>query len=171
MCIRDSVRTNLLALSLVITTLGLELHTTKGHDSSSQHVAIPLLLLSKAKNIEGILSVLQLLVVINGVNFGLALAYVDVVIDVSTEATLGPQTLTNTISIWLDQLVEDMVRPLNSLLLGDTRLLKKIGDNVATTELARAGEVNPDELTKPGGVVVPGGFGIAIGLKLSLIHI
>merc|ERR1719282_32764 len=43
---RVGVRSNLLTLSLVITTLGLELNTTEGHDSSSEHVAIILLLLS-----------------------------------------------------------------------------------------------------------------------------
>merc|ERR1719323_705788 len=82
------VRSNLLTLSLVITTLGLELPSTEGHDSGSEHVAVPLLLLSKSKNVEGILSVLQLLVVINGVDLGLTLGDIGVVIDVIREAAL-----------------------------------------------------------------------------------
>ena len=52
-------------------------------------------------------------------------------------------------TIWLKQLVEDMVRPLNFLLLSDTGLLKKVGHNVTTTELARGGEVDTDELSEP----------------------
>merc|ERR1719232_1984551 len=52
---REGVRSNLLALSLVITTLGLELHTTTGHDRGSEHVAVILLRLRESENIEGIL--------------------------------------------------------------------------------------------------------------------
>merc|ERR1711994_873420 len=63
---REGVGSNLLALGLVITTLGLELNSTEGHDSSGQHVAVPLLLLAESKHIEGILSVLQLFIVVNG---------------------------------------------------------------------------------------------------------
>ena len=61
----EGVAANLLTLSLVITPLGLELNTTTGHDSSSQHVAIKLLLVREAKHNEGILGVLKLLIVIN----------------------------------------------------------------------------------------------------------
>merc|ERR1719323_1571537 len=161
----EGVRSNLLTLSLVITTLGLELNTTEGHDSSSEHVAVPLLLLSKSKNIEGILSVLQLLVVINGVDLGLTLGDIGVVVDVIREAALLLHTLTNTITILLDELVEDVVGSLHLLLLSDTRLLQQIRHNVATSQLARGSEVDTDELSETGRVVVPGGLGITIGLK------
>ena len=63
------------------------------------------------------------------------------------------------------ELVEDMVAPLNSLLLGDTGLLKQVGHDVTTAELAAGGEVDTDELTEPGGVVVPRGLGVAVGLQ------
>ena len=39
-----TVWSNVLAFSLVIATLGLELNAAAGHDSSSQHVAVKLLL-------------------------------------------------------------------------------------------------------------------------------
>merc|ERR1719328_396044 len=65
----------------------------------------------------------------------------------------------------LQKLVEDMVGPLNLLLLSNTRLLKQVGFNVTTTELSRGGKVNTDEFTKPGGVVIPRGLGIAIRLQ------
>ena len=48
----------------------------------SKHVAIKLLLHLKAQDIEGILGVLKLFIVINGVNLGLALGDIDVVVDV-----------------------------------------------------------------------------------------
>ena len=34
------------------------------------------------------------------------------------------------LTVWLEQLVEDMVRPLNLLLLSDTGLLKQVGHDV-----------------------------------------
>merc|ERR1719443_2193067 len=152
-------------LSLVITTLSLELNTSKGHDTRCQHVTVPLLLFSKSKNIEGILSVFKLLVVINRVNLSLTLGHIDVVIDVIREAALLPHALTNAISIRLEKLVEDMVGSLNLLLLSNTRLLKQIGDNVATSQLTRGSEMDTDEFTKTRRVVISGGLGITIGLK------
>ena len=73
---------NVFTFCLIVTTLRLELNSSAGHDTSSQHVAVELLLRSKAKDIEGILGVFKLLVVINGVNLGLALGDVDVIVDV-----------------------------------------------------------------------------------------
>ena len=63
--------------------------------------------------------------------------------------------LTSTVSVRLEQLVEDMVGPLDLLLLGDTGLLEQVGHDVATAELAAGGEVDTDEFTETGGVVVP----------------
>ena len=58
-----------------------------------------------------------------------------------------------------------MVRPLHLLLLGDARLLEQVGHDVATRELSTGGEVDSDELSEPGGVVVPRGLGVAVGLQ------
>ena len=58
-----------------------------------------------------------------------------------------------------------MVGPLNFLLLCDTGLLKKIRHNVATSELSRSSEMDSDELSKSGGVVVPRSLGVAIRLQ------
>merc|ERR1719310_1419859 len=162
---REGVGSNLLALGPVITTLGLELNTTEGHDSSSQHVAVPLLLLAESKHIEGILSVLQLLVVVNGGDSGLALGHVDVVVDVVAEAALLLHAITNSITVLLEELVEDVVGSLDFLLLSDTRLLKQIGHDVATSQLAGGGEVDTDEFTETGGVVIPGGLCISVRLQ------
>merc|ERR1719232_1966310 len=64
-----------------------------------------------------------------------------------------------------EELVEDMVGSLDLLLLSDTRLLKQIGHNVATSQLTRGSEMDTDELSETGGVVIPGCLGIAIGLQ------
>ena len=58
-----------------------------------------------------------------------------------------------------------MVGPLDLLLLGDTGLLKQVGHDVTTAELSAGGEVDSDEFTEPGGVVVPRGLGVAVGLQ------
>merc|ERR1719270_2056557 len=162
---RIGVRSNMFTLSLVITTLGLELNTSKGHNTRCQHVTIPLLLFSKSKNIEGVFSVLKLLIVINRVNLSLTLGHINVVIDVIREAALLLHALTNSITILLNELVKDVVGSLNLLLLSNTRLLKQIGDNVATSQLSRGSEMDTDEFTETRRVVISGGLGITVGLK------
>ena len=69
------------------------------------------------------------------------------------------------ITIWLDQLVEDVVGPLDLLLLGDPGLLEQVGHDVATRELSTGGEVDSDEFSEPGGVVVPRGLRVAVRLQ------
>merc|ERR550519_2229927 len=157
---------NVLDLCLVIMTFGLINNTTAGHDTSSQDVTVKLLLLTEAENIEGILSVEQLLVVIDGIDLGLTLRDVDVVVDISTDKALGPQSSwADAVSVRLQQLVEDMVGSLHLLLLSDTGLLQQVGHDVTTGQLARGCEVDTDELSESGGVVVPGGLSITVGFQ------
>merc|ERR1719193_412219 len=108
----------------------------------------------------------MLLIVIDGVDLGLSLGNVDVVIDVTgNKAFCTEATLADVVSIGLEQLVEDVVGPLHFLLLSDTGLLEQVGHDVATAKLSARGEVDSDELSKPGGVVVPGGLGVSVGLQ------
>ena len=79
-------------LCLVVATLGLIDDATASHHTGSQHVAIELLLWVEAKDIEGILSVEELLVVIDGVDLGLTLGDIHIVINVSTDKALGTET-------------------------------------------------------------------------------
>jgi hypothetical protein len=65
----------------------------------------------------------------------------------------------------LKELVEDMVGAFNFLLLSDTGFLQKIGHDVTTSQLTSSVEVDTDELTETGGVVVPSSLGVAIGLE------
>ena len=71
--------TNGLALSLVVATLGDKLDTTAAHDAGSEHVAVELLLRRELQDVEGVLGVLQLLVVVDRLDLDLALRDVDVV--------------------------------------------------------------------------------------------
>merc|ERR1712018_833188 len=58
-----------------------------------------------------------------------------------------------------------MVAALKRLLVGETGLLEQIDDHVGSRQLTSRVEVDPDELSKPGGVIVPHGLGIAPSLK------
>ena len=150
-------------LSLVVATLGLVNDATACHDTSGQHIAIKLLLFSKSKDIEGILSVEKLLVVIDGVDLCLSLRDIDVVVDVrGDEALCTEATGANVVTVRLEQLVEDVVGPLHLLLLSDTGLLEQVGYDVATAELTRGSEVDTNELSETGGVVVPRSLGVTV---------
>ena len=61
--------------------------------------------------------------------------------------------------------VEDVVGPLVGGLVGHTGLLKEIGLNISSSHLAHVVEPDTDELSKPGGVVIPHGLGVAVGLQ------
>merc|ERR1712131_212586 len=73
---RVSLRSNLFTLSLIITTLGLELNFSRCQNTSSQHVTFPFFLVTKSKNIEGILGEFKILIVIDGLNSSFSLGYI-----------------------------------------------------------------------------------------------
>ena len=54
----------------------------------------------------------------------------------------------------LDKLEEDVVAALVGLLVSHPGLLKQIDVNEATSQLSHVVEVDPDELSEPGGDVV-----------------
>merc|ERR1719266_2725969 len=150
-----------LAFSLVITTLGLVLNLTTAHDTGGDLHAVPGLILREANDVEGIHGVLKLLIVVDRGDGGLTLGDKAVKVDVVAKETLflhvGHERL--------EELVEDVVGPLHLLLLSDTRLLQQVGHDVATRQLASSVEVDTDELTETGRVVVPGRLGITVGLQ------
>jgi hypothetical protein len=121
----------------------------------------PSFFLREANDIEGIKSVLTLFIVIDGGDGGLALRDVDVVIGISRAVALGLHLGVE----GLEELIEDMVRSLNTLLFSDTGFLQKVGHNVATSQFTGTVEVDTDELTETGGVVIPGSLGITVRLQ------
>ena len=58
-----------------------------------------------------------------------------------------------------------MVATLQRLLVGETGLLEQVDNHVGSGKLTSRVEVDPDELSKPGGVVVPHSLSIAPSLK------
>merc|ERR1712212_1366832 len=63
------------------------------------------------------------------------------------------------------QLVEDMVISLDLQLEGDTGLLQKVGLDIGGGDFGGGAEVDTDEFTESGGVVVTDGLGVTVGLK------
>ena len=58
-----------------------------------------------------------------------------------------------------------MVAALQRLLVGEPRLLKQVDDHVSSRQLSGGVEVDTNELSKPGRVVVPHGLSVAPSLK------
>merc|ERR1719376_1741300 len=61
--------------------------------------------------------------------------------------------------------VESMVATLERLLVGETGLLQQVDDHVSSRKLSSRVEVDSDELSEPGRVVVPHGLGVPPSLK------
>ena len=132
------------------------------HDGRGRLVDVPHLLPGEAEHLERLVGELQVLVVVDGLDLGLALGQsedsvscridqsegsihlgdVVVVVDVVAEETL----LLELGHGWLHHLVEDVVGPLHLLLEGDPRLLQEVGLDVAPGQFPLDVEVDPDEL-------------------------
>ena len=133
------------------------------HDGRGRLVDVPHLLPGEAEHLERLVGELQVLVVVDGLDLGLALGQsedsvscridqsegsihlgdVVVVVDVVAEETL----LLELGHGWLHHLVEDVVGALHLLLEGDPRLLQEVRLYVAPGQLPLDVEVDADELT------------------------
>ena len=58
-----------------------------------------------------------------------------------------------------------MVATLKRLLVGETGLLEQVDHHVGSRQLSRGVEVDTDELSESGGVVVPHSLGVTPGLQ------
>ena len=133
------------------------------HDGRGRLVDVPHLLPGEAEHLERLVGELQVLVVVDGLDLGLALGQsedsvscridqsegsihlgdVVVVVDVVAEETL----LLELGHGGLHHLVEDVVGALHLLLEGDPRLLQEVRLYVAPGKLPLDVEVDADELT------------------------
>merc|ERR1719490_260846 len=147
----------------MVGSISVSLHLMMSHlkRRSKEAVAIPFLLVGESNDVKGSICHLQLFIVINRGDSDLTLGNIDVVIDIISQETFRLHGR----NMRLQQLVEDVVGPLNRLLLGNTGLFQQVGLNVTTAKLTSRSKVNLDEFTEPGGVVVPGGLGITIRLQ------
>merc|ERR1719210_2405328 len=154
----------------VILDLGLLLlaHGDKvlGHVAHVHHAGgvlehVVLLLLGEAESVESLVGIHHVLLVVNGGDSQLALGHVPVVQDVVGQETLGLE-VGNLIG---HQVVEGMVATLQRLLVSQTRLLEQVDNHVSSGQLARGVEVDTDEFTETGGVVIPHSLGVTPGLQ------
>ena len=137
-----------------------KLHFGDVHADGRHLVHIVLLLSGEAKDVKGLVHDQHLLGVIDGLNQDLAHGDERVVKDVVRETSLLVEI--NRVG---DHEVEDMVRPLTGGLVGHTGLFQKVNLDISSGHLAHVVKPNTDELSEPGGVVVPHSLGIAVGLK------
>ena len=63
------------------------------------------------------------------------------------------------------EVVEGVVATLKRLLVGETGLLEQVDHHVGSRQLSRGVEVDTDELSESGGVVVPHSLGVTPGLQ------
>ena len=115
--------------------------------------------MSESKNIKGFVHDLHFLRVIDRLDFDLAHGHQRIIVDVVGE-------LAGLVEIDLvgDHEVEDVVGPLVRRLVSHTRLLQQVGLNISSGHLTHVVEPDTDELSKPGGVVVPHSLGVTEGL-------
>ena len=98
----ERVQAVIIKLRLVVATLCLIDNTATGHYTSSQHIAGQFLLSGESQDVEGILSVEELLVVIDGVDLGLSLRDIDVVVDVRAHEALGTEATLADVVTWFE---------------------------------------------------------------------
>merc|ERR1719308_742177 len=150
-------------LSLLLTTLLLPLLVTQVGDGDGTLVQTILLLLVEAEGVQGGVGGAHLLGVIHTGDGQHTLGNVEVI---SGEGLVAQQAHLPVLGVSVGhQLVEDMVISLDLQLEGDTGLLQKVGLDLGGGDLGGGAEVDTDELTETGGVVVTNGFGVTVGLK------
>merc|ERR1719500_1334078 len=136
-------------------------HVAHVHHASGVAEHIVLHLLGEAKNVKGLISELHVLLVVDGGHGELSLGHVPVVLDVVGQEAL----LLEVGDLVGHEVVESVVATLERLLVGETRLLEQVNHHVGSGKLSGGVEVDPDKLTKTGGIIVPHSLGISPSLK------
>merc|ERR1712073_284192 len=152
-----------LDLSLLLLTHGDKVlgHVAHVHHAGGVPVHIVLLLLAEAKSHKGLMSELHVLLVVNGGDSQLALGHPPVVQDLVGQKTLLLK-VGNSVG---HHVVEGVVATLQRLLVSQTRLFKQIDNHVSSGQLSGGIEMDADELSETGGVVIPHSLGITPGLQ------
>merc|ERR1739838_1017853 len=150
-------------LGLLLTTLLLPLLVTQVSDGNGALVQTILLILVEAKGVQGLVRGAHLLGVIHTGDGQHALSEEEVISGEGLVAQLAELPVLG-VSIG-HQLVEDMVISFNLQLEGDTGLLQKVGLDISGGDFGGGAEVDTDELSESGGVVVTDGLGVAVSLQ------
>merc|ERR1711963_30828 len=136
-------------------------HVTHVHHDSSVLVDIVLLFLGESKRLEGFMSILHVFLVINGGDSQFTLGDIPVVKDVVGQETL----FLDVRNLVRHDVVEGEVASLKRLLVSKTRLLQQVDNHVSTGQLTRGVEMDTDEFTKTGRVIISDSLGITPGLQ------
>merc|ERR1712198_86365 len=150
-------------LSLLLASLLLPLLVAQVGDGDGARVQTTLLLLAEAEGVQGGVSGAHLLGVIHTGDGQHTLGDVEVI---TGEGLVAQQAHVPVLGVGIGhQLVEDVVISLNLELEGDTGLLQKVGLDIGGGDLGGGTEVDTDELTKAGRVVVTHGLGVTVSLQ------
>merc|ERR1719323_2947555 len=107
------------------------------------------------------MSVHHVFLVVNGGDSQFTLGHIPIVKDVVGQETLALD-VRNLVG---HDVVEGVVASLKWLLVSQTRLLKQVDNHVSSRQFTRGVEVDTDELTETGRVVISDSLGITPGLK------
>merc|ERR1719341_2300471 len=141
-----------LDLSLLFLADGNEVlgHVAHVHHASGVLEHFVLHRVGEAKNVKGLISKLHVLLVVDGGNGEFALGHKPVVLDV-----VGQQALLLEVgNLVRHEVVEGVVATLQRLLVGETGLLEQVDNHVGSRQLTGGVEVDTDELSKPGRVII-----------------
>merc|ERR1712168_371427 len=152
-----------IGLSLLLTTLLLPLLVTQVGDGDGALVQTILLLLAEAEGVQGGVGGAHFLGVIHTGDGQHTLGDVEVIAGEGLVAQLAHLPVMR-VSVG-HELVENMVISLDLQLEGDTGLFQKVGLDIGGGDFGGGAEVDTDELTESGGVVVTDGLGVAISLQ------
>merc|ERR1712198_186041 len=152
-----------IGLSLLLTSLLLPLLVAQVGDSNGALVQTILLLLSEAKGVQGGVGGAHLLGIIHTGDGQHTLGDEE---EIAGEGLVTQQAHLPVLGVSIGhQLVEDVVISLDLKLEGDTGLLQKVGLDIGGSDFVGGTEVNTDELTEAGRVVVTDGLGVTVGLQ------
>merc|ERR1711881_58859 len=118
-------------------------------------------LLGESQDIKSFISKHHVFLVINRWNSKFSLGDKPVVQDVIAKKTL----LLEVRNLVRRKVIESMVASLKGLLVSQSGFLQEIDNHVSSRQFSSLIEVNTDELSKTGGVVIPDSLGITPGLK------
>merc|ERR1719495_134131 len=150
-------------LGLLLATLLLPLLVANVGNGDGTLVQTILLVLVEAKGVQGGVGGAHLLGVIHTGDGQHALSEEKVI---SREGLVAQLAELPVLGIGVGhELVEDMVISLDLQLEGDTGLLQKVGLDIGGGDFGGGAEVDTDEFTESGGVVVTDGLGVTVGLK------
>merc|ERR1719383_219102 len=150
-------------LSLLLTTLLFPLGISEVAEGDGGFVKTLFVVLRETENIKSLIGGLHLLFVIHASDGEHTLGDEEVISRVGVLAQEAHVVVGRVVGA--HELVEDVVVTLNFQLEGDTGLLQKVGLDIGGGDFVGGAEVNTDELTEAGRVVVSDGLGVTVGLQ------